>query len=118
MRFVDADNQLVKEIVGRLTVAIRPARVIVFGSAAARTAGADRDIDPLVHVVGGLASPAHRYFRVWRWRRRLLRQPASARSRQAAEFLSDSDIRSGTWSRCSATKRRRVQVVFLQQSVR
>jgi predicted nucleotidyltransferase len=48
MRVVDVDEQLLEEIVGRLAAAARPARVIVFGSVAASTAGADSDIDLLV----------------------------------------------------------------------
>lgn len=48
MRVVDVDQQLLEEIVGRLTAAAQPARVIVFGSVATNTAGADSDIDLLV----------------------------------------------------------------------
>jgi predicted nucleotidyltransferase len=48
MRVVDIDQQLLEEIVGRLTAAAQPARVIVFGSVATNTAGADSDIDLLV----------------------------------------------------------------------
>jgi predicted nucleotidyltransferase len=48
MRAVDAGQQLLEEIVCRLTAAARPARVIVFGSVATGTAGADSDIDVLV----------------------------------------------------------------------
>ena len=48
MRVVDADQQLLEEIVGRLAAAAQPARVIVFGSVATSTAGTDSDFDLLV----------------------------------------------------------------------
>lgn len=48
MRVVDVDEQLLEEIVARLTAAARLTRVIVFGSGATNTAGADSDIDLLV----------------------------------------------------------------------
>ena len=48
IRAMNTDEQLLKEIVRRLTAAARPARVIVFGSMAAGTATADSDVDLLV----------------------------------------------------------------------
>jgi predicted nucleotidyltransferase len=60
---MDATEQLIAQVVGRITALSSPARVIVFGSVAAGTATADSDLDPLV-VIGGVADPAHKYGKV------------------------------------------------------
>ena len=48
IRIMDAKSELLDTIVARLTTVARPARVIVFGSAATGTATTDSDIDLLI----------------------------------------------------------------------
>jgi len=48
MRIMDTTSELLGTIVDRLTMVVRPARVIVFGSVATGTATQDSDIDLLI----------------------------------------------------------------------
>jgi uncharacterized protein len=48
IRRMDATSELLDTIVDRLTMVVRPARVIVFGSMATGTATTDSDIDLLI----------------------------------------------------------------------
>jgi predicted nucleotidyltransferase len=68
MLIVDVDQQLLEEIVSRLTAAARPTRVIVFRSVATGTAGADSDID-LVVLLDDVEDPRRESVRL----RRVLR---------------------------------------------